>query len=269
MVVILLLIILFFIVCVWDFLPSIDKIERSLFLSEIENFEKKVGKLPKGYVMSKKDEQVSLSRNPLLIISSLKPYFESLSHDNMSLVFELTMKEDKLPERDLISFETLTHCHRVSFMKTGPIRKMKITTKAFPPNDGSAPINHNESIRLYEFKDFVDKTIQQREGKVEGFETVGDKAARKKFVPVTVQYAICYSRENSFVYENGATKRGVFAQIEQYDPISNIDFAKEEVVVFVGSSDVTDTENDSYLVRNLVLYNGVIGVEELSLLPMI
>lgn len=267
MVVILVLIILFFTVCVWDYVPSIDKIERTLFPIEIENFEKKVGKLPKGYAMIKKDEQIGLTRKPLLVISSLKPYFESLSHDNMSFVFELTMNENDLPERDLMSFETLTHFHRVSFTKKGPIRKMKLTTKAFPPSDGSSSTDHNESIRLYEFKDFVDKTTKQREGKVEGFETVGEEAARKKFVPVTVQYAICYSRETSMIYENGATEKGVFAQIEQFDPITNIDFAKEEVIVFVGSSDVT--EIDSYLVRNLVVYNGVIGVEELGLLPMI
>lgn len=246
MVVILIVVILFIVmVCIWDYVT-----DPSLFENFVTSVNKKLVKLPKRYAISKKDELVSLSREPLLLFSSLKPYFESLSPDNMSIVFELTTNENNIPERDLISFETMTHCHRISLTKTGPTRKLKMTTKAFPPKSLT---DHNESIRLYEFKVFVDLTKQK-----EGFEA--STAAKKEIV----QYAIVYNREHCLIFEQ--TLNTVFTEIERFDydslSLSSIDFAKEEVIVFLGSSDVK--ENDSCLVRNVVLYNGVLGEEELG-----
>ena len=130
---------------------------------------------------------------------------------------------------------------------------MKLTTKAF---ENTTITDHNESIRLYEFNDFVERQTKPITT-IEGLE--------QEAVPETIQYAICYGTDYSLIYENGAAEKGIFAQIEQYDPISNIDFAKEEVIVFVGSSDVKQ-ETDCYLVTNLVLYNGVISEDELDLL---
>jgi len=261
MALVILVCILFFIVCIWEFLPSWQMAGQMMMESFVANNPVDV---KGGFAIGMKDEQLTLSRKPKFSFSMLKQSLEALSPDNMSIVFEVTLNEEFIPEQDLISFETLTHKHRVSLMKNGPERKIKVVTEPFPP-ETNCTTNHCESIRLYEFNLYVDKSKKELEQQVKKVEE--PFLVKKKFEPITVQYALVYEKEHTILWENGVELPNVFSQVNQVDPISKvIDFGKEDVLVFVGSSDVE--EDGGYLVRNLVLYNRLLTEVELNALAM-
>jgi hypothetical protein len=259
MALVILVCILFFIVCIWEFLPSWQMAGQMMMESFVANNPVDV---KGGFAIGMKDEQLTLSRKPKFSFSMLKQSLEALSPDNMSLVFEVTLNEEFIPEQDLISFETLTHKHRVSLMKNGPERKIKVVTEPFAP-ETNCTTNHCESIRLYEFNLYVDKSKKE----LEPVKKIEEPFRKKKFEPITVQYALVYEKEHTILWENGVELPNVFSQVNQVDPISKvIDFGKEDVLVFVGSSDVE--EDGGYLVRNLVLYNRLLTEVELNALAM-
>jgi len=251
-----LLIVLFLLVLIWEFSYSQLLALTQTLRYRYETF--KTINLPQQFAIGMKDEQIPLSRKPRLAFSTLKPSMEFLSPDNMSILFEVTLTENYIPEQDLISFETLTHYHRISLMKDGRERKMKIATDAFVQNS-NCTTNHCESVRLYEFKTFVDKSKEPMV--TESFKI------KKRFDPITKQYALVYDRDHVTVWENGIAERNQFTPIKQDNPISNvIDFKTQDVVIFIGSSDVED--DGGYLVKNFVLYNGALSEEELNSLAV-
>ena len=253
--------ILFFIVCIWEFLPSWQMVDRMMMESFVAN-KPAVEQVPKGFAIGKQDELLTLSRKPKFSFAMLKQSLDALSPDNMSIVFEVVLNEEFIPEQDLISFETLTHKHRVSLTKNGPERKIKVVTAPFTP-ETSCTTNHCESIRLYEFNLFIDKSKKELELKRTSTVDVIEESFKKKFEPITVQYALVYEKEHTILWENGVDEINAFSRINQNDPISkNIDFGKEDVLVFVGSSDVE--VDGGYLVRNLVLYNRLLTEVELN-----
>ena len=266
MALVILVCILFFIVCIWEFLPSCLMAGQMMMESFVANNPVDV---KAGFAIGMKDEQMTLSRKPKFSFSMLKQSLDALSPDNMSLVFEVTLNEEFIPEQDLISFETLTHKHRVSLMKNGPERKIKVVTEPFAP-ETNCTTNHCESIRLYEFNLFIDKSKKELELKRTSTvqqDDVIEESFKKKFEPITVQYALVYEKEHTILWENGVELPNVFSQVNQVDPISKvIDFGKEDVLVFVGSSDVE--EDGGYLVRNLVLYNRLLTEVELNALAV-
>ena len=243
------LIVVFVFVCIWELIPSMQNLETNCS-NTIESFDA----LPPPKLSLPKPFKLSVSTpptdTPVITFKNLQSKFTSplsLSGGGMSFVFSLSMNVDVIPTVDLMAFETETDYHRITFSKNGPSRIFHITTGSFETTPNK---NHTEAIRLYETREFREKTSTGREG----FQTTTDEIRAKKYVPESGVYAVVYDGEHSYIYENGVTTHK-FAEIVRTERV--MDLEGEDTLLYIGSSDLLP-DITSCLVTNFSVYNVVL-----------
>ena len=88
--------------------------------------------IPTPYTFGlKSDEFVAFTKVPHATFETLQEFFKNtLDTKDMTLIFDLDIQDDNI-EQDILSFENLTHHHRVTFKKVPNISSLKVKTNTF------------------------------------------------------------------------------------------------------------------------------------------
>ena len=270
------LILLFVIICTWVYLPKniLEQVESWFVEDNLtegfseEGFESDkidLKNIPTPYTFGlKSDEFVAFTKVPHATFETLQKFFKNtLDTKDMTLIFDLDIHDDNI-EQDILSFENLTHHHRVTFKKVPNISSLKVKTNTFSQTSST---NHSEKIRKYELEKYLEKetsktleaeTTEKDDDKEEGFEDGSKK----------VTYVITYDGGLTSIFET--KKQTAIESAQMNHLLDDMSFTKE-TVCYIGSSDATstdalETEDEACLIGNIRLYNRVLTSREMDAL---
>ena len=263
------LIILFIIICTWTYLPKnlVKQVESWFIEGEFseEGFETEgndLKNIPTPYTFGlKPDEFVAFTKIPHATFQTLQKFFrDSLDTKDMTLIFDLDVQETNI-EEDILSFENLTHYHRITFKKVPNITTLKVQTNSFAQ---TSTTNHSEKIRKYELETYLEKetskTLEsqttENEDETEGFEDGSSK----------VTYVITYDGDLTTIFET--KKKTAIESVQMNHLLDDMKFTKETVCI-IGSStntntDASNTEDEVCTIGNIRLYNRVLTSREMD-----